>query len=319
MNIVRVEEKKDGRQLKQVFKGKYITTSKTVGNTTDTTTTPVLTTSGSLVMIVRARQDNTIDAQYFTQPLSLLTDERLPQLGTNYIENGVTFNDLYYTEATPRFIGTRGNLFEWEITYQISGEFANTQSGGSSDEKVEETVLLSFSTSVELEDYAQAWDLDGEWNCNSLGEFFADPIILKNGILNLNYQRREYANPLWKSRDYFQAVNDVDWYEFPKGTIKVSDISFNATQYTDRTEYDVNYKLQYRPNGWKIEKANTGLYCNYGGIIQRILNADGSPIETPAILNIDGTLATSGPIFKSYKVCPEKNLNGLNLPNPFKL
>lgn len=312
--IKKVELKADGRQIKQTFKGVYNTTIIQTGNTIQRTTAPVVTTSGTLIYSVRVTEPN-------EQPVTILSNRLLPQLGDRYIENGVLFPNVYFTEATPRFIGPRGNLYEWEITYQIGGEFSNTGQIGNGTESGTESALLSFSTSMELEDYASAVDLDGQWNCNSIGEFFADPIIFKSGILNLQYQRKEFENPLWKSRDFFQAVNNTPWYSFAAGTVKVADITFNATMYDNRTEYNVDYKLQYRPSGWKVEKANAGLYYNNAGVLERVKNADGSPVENPALLDRNGNILadSSQVIFKAFRVCNEADLHELGLPDPFEL
>lgn len=312
--IKSVDLKSDGRQIKQSFKGVYHTRIVQAGNTIQRTTTPEITTSGTIIYSVKVTEPN-------EQPITILSNRMLPQLGDRYVENGVVFQNVYFTEATPRYIGPRGNLYEWEITYQIGGDFSNAEQSESGDDSVEESVLLNFSTSMELEDYASATDLDGQWNCNSLGEFFADPIIFKSGILSLNYSRKEYSNPLWKSRDFFQAVNNTPWYSFAAGTVKVADISFNATMYDDRTEYNVDYKLQYRPSGWKVEKANAGLYYNNNGVLDRVKNADGSPTESPALLDRNGAILadSSQVIFKAFRVCNEANLYDLGLPDPFEL
>lgn len=312
--IKSVDLKSDGRQIKQSFKGVYHTRIVQAGNTIQRTTTPEITTSGTIIYSVKVTEPN-------EQPITILSNRMLPQLGDRYVENGVVFQNVYFTEATPRYIGPRGNLYEWEITYQIGGDFSNAEQSESGDESVEESVLLNFSTSMELEDYASATDLDGQWNCNSLGEFFADPIIFKSGILSLNYSRKEYSNPLWKSRDFFQAVNNTPWYSFAAGTVKVADLTFNATMYDDRTEYNVDYKLQYRPTGWKVEKANAGLYYNNNGVLDRVKNADGSPTESPALLDRNGAILadSSQVIFKAFRVCNEANLYDLGLPDPFEL
>lgn len=308
MSVVSIELKKDGRQIKQSFTGSWRTTITTVGSTTIRRTTPVVKTSGQVVYVVRADKPDEL-------PITLLADPRLPQLGATYVENGVVFYGVYYSDATPRFIGPRGRHFEWEITYSIGGDFSK------SDETQEETTLLSFSTSTELEDYASASDLDGLWNCNSLGEFFADPLIFKTRILTMQYQRREYSNPLWKVRDYNQRVNSAALWGFDAGTLKVADLSFSATATTAETTYDVSYKIQYRPRGWSVEKANAGFYYLSGSSVYRALNEDGSPTESPVLLAANGTRLPSGatPPMRSFRVYQLADLAELDLPDPFSI
>lgn len=312
--IVNVELKADGRQIKQTFTGSYNTSIVFAGNYQSRTTTPVVKTSGSLVYCVNCDKPDEL-------PITLLADKRLPQLGTAYVENGIVFNGVFYSDATPRYIGPRGGLFRWEITYTIGGEFSkNQQSTGGGTEQQPPT-LLSFSTSMELEDYASAVDLDGLWNTNSMGEFFADPIIYKTGILGLKYQRREYSNPLWKIRNFFQTINSVEWYGFSAGTVKVADISFSATQTTAETTYDVSYTLQFRPRGWNVVKANSGLYEVVGTSVVRATNADGSPTDGPVLLALNGTRLSPGATVPtlSLRTNQTADLYDLGLPDPFSL
>lgn len=315
MAVYSVDLKRDGRQIRQKFEGQWrkkITTIRNGSNvTTITSNTPIVKTTGQVVFVVDVTDKN-------EQPISILCDRRLPQLSENYVENGVVYWGVYYVDAVPRFIGPAGSLFRWEITYTLGGEFSNTQPPNPESE-VE--TILSFSTSSELEETASAVDLDGKWNVNSIGDFFEDPILFKTGILNLNYSRREYENPLSKIFDFFQTVNDAPWHGFATGSVLCSDISFNATETTSETTYDVNYKLQFRRKGWNIEKANSGLYYLYNGSKVRALNSDGSPTEEPILLAANGTPLAPGasPVFQSFVVHPSANFDNLGLPNPFEL
>ena len=135
------------------------------------------------------------------------------------------------------------------------------------------------------------------------------------------YNYREYANPLELSKNYFQCLNNAAWYGFPAGTVKCADISFNATQTTSGTEYNTTYKLQYRPRGWAVSKANAGFYYNNSGTITRALNADGSPTNEPVLLALDGSKLASGatPIVKDFAIFPTADFSGLDLPNTFTL
>lgn len=311
MSVVKVELKKDGRQVKKSFTGQTRTVIRTVGETEERHTEPVIKISGQVVFIVTATRPDEL-------PLSLMSAPNLPEVGAFYMEGGTVYKNVYYVDAQPRFIGPRGRYWEYEIVYTLGGDFST--SNDATNEDAEET-LLSFSTSLELEDYAAAVDLDGQWNCNSIGEFFADPIVVKSGIITFNYQRREQFNPLNLSRRFFQAVNSVSWHGFAAGLIKVADISFNATQTTNRTTYDTNYKLQFRPRGWNVEKANSGFYYLSGGSTVRALNDDGSPTDSPILLALDGSKLPAGgtvPV-KSFRVCPRDDLNDLNLPSPFEI
>lgn len=313
MSIVKYDLKTTGRSVKQRFEGQYVTTTTIVngGESVYRRTTPLVKTSGQVIYIVEVdRKDES--------PISILQDIRLPQLGANYVENGVVFWNVYYVEATPRFIGPVGSYFQWEITYTLGGDFSNAPQNETGEN---ETTLLSFSANIELEDVAGAVDLNGQWNANSIGDMFLDPLIYKNGILVLNYSRREYDNPLGLVRDYFQKVNSAAWYSFSAGTVKADNISFSATQTTNQTYYDVNYTLKYKPTGWTVNKANSGLYYMSSGTKHRALNPDGSPTDTPILLALDGSILPSGGTvpMKAFVVHAGADFSGLDLPDPFSL
>ncbi|MGI5998767.1 MAG: hypothetical protein ACOX89_08910, partial [Lutispora sp.] len=297
MSVVKVELKKDGRQIRQSFTGQTRTIIRTIGATTERWTEPVVKISGQMTFVVTATRPDEL-------PITLMSAPNLPRVGATYMEGGSVFANVFYVDGQPRFIGPRGKFWEYEVAYTLGGDFVESNSSAG-DGETEET-LLSFSTSMELEDWASAVDLDGQWNCNSLGEFFADPILFKTGIITFQYQRREYFNPLALSRQYFQAVNSSAWHGFAPGLIKCSDISFNATQTASGTTYDTTYKLQYRPRGWVIDKANSGFYYMSEGSKVRALNDDGSPTDQPILLALDGSKLAAGATvpMKPFRVNP---------------
>ena len=312
MAVIDVSLKRDGRQVRQKFEGQWRRVITSVnGNVTSVSTSPVVKTVGQVVFVVDVSSPN-------EQPIFILQDKRLPQLAANYVENGVVYRNVYYVDATPRFIGPAGSLYRWEVTYNLGGEFTNAPS--QIDNQRAET-LLNFSISTELEETASASDLDGKWNVNTIGDFYADPIVYRTGILTLNYSRRENYNPLQKVFDYFQTVNNASWYGMAAGTVLVSDITFSAVETEAETTYDVNYKLQYRRKGWNVEKANSGLYYIYNNAKIRALNTDGSPTDEPVLLAVDGTRLAAGnaPVMQSFRVHPAADLDALNLPDPFTL
>lgn len=310
MSVVKVELKKDGRNIKKSFTGQTRTIVRSSGSTVERWTEPVVKVSGQVVFVVTATRPDEL-------PLTLMSSPQLPQVGALYVEGGTVFSKVFYVDAQSRFIGPRGRFWEYEVAYTLGGDFtASNDSDGVSEE-----TLLTFSTSVELEDWASATDLDGKWNCNSIGDFFADPIVFKTGILTMQYQRREYFNPLSLSERFFQAVNSVSWHGFAPGLVKCSDISFSATQTESGTTYDTTYKLQYRPRGWAVDKANSGFYYMTGGMKARALNDDGSPTDQPILLSIDGSRLPSGmdAPMRTFRVNPLDNLNDLNLPDPYEV
>ena len=302
MAVVKAQLAAGGRNIKGTFNGYYING---VGQ---------FNISGTISFIVYS---DTADES----PVSILSSPLLPQIGALYVEGGRVFRRIVYKDGTPRYVGPEGNYFRWEVVYTLEGRNGDTENVNSEDgETDEDPVLLNFSISAEKEEYASAFDLDGVPNCNSLGDFFADPIIFNTGIVNFNFQRKEYANPLWVINEFWQAHNNNVFWGLPAATLKVAEITANAAEKYSGTEWDVSYKLQYRRRGWLIEKANTGFYYNAGGAKARAINADGSPTDAPIILNVDGTPWTSGVIpCRYFRTTYPKDFNLLNLPNPFYL
>lgn len=302
MAVIKAELAAGGRQIKGTFNGYYING---VGQ---------FNISGTVNFIVYS---DTKDES----PVSLLLSPMLPQIGALYVEGGHVFRRVIYKDATPRFTGIEGNYYRWDVTYTLEGissgnENVNDTDGGTT----EDPVLLNFSISAEKEEYASAYDLDGVPNCNSLGEFFADPITFNDAIVNFNFSRKEYANPLPMINAFWQAHNGAPFWGFDVGTLKVAEITASAAQKWSGTEWDVSYKLQYRRRGWAVEKANTGYYCKVGTTIARATNADGSPTDAPIILNLDGTKWTSGTIpCRYFRTTYPRDFSLLGLPNPFLL
>lgn len=302
MTVVKAELAVGGRNIKGTFNGYYVNR---VGQWNI---------SGGIKYIAYS---DTADES----PVRLLQSPLLPQIGNLYVEGGTVFRRIIFKDATPRFVGVEGRFYKWEIDYSLEGINANQNETTNDDgETQEDSVLINFSISAEKEDYNSAFDLDGLPNCNSLGEFFADPIVFKTGICNLNFRRTEYQNPLWKIDEFFETHNDAPFWGFPEGTLKVSEITADATQRLSGTEWDVSYKIQFRKRGWTTEKANTGYYCREDGYIVRATNADGSPTDAPVILNVDGTRWTSGTIpMRHFRTTYPADFSRLGLPNPFSL
>lgn len=339
MSVKYAELKQDGRQVKQTFAGTWTTYIITSGETTERFTVPNIKTSGQVVYCVYCTEP-------VESPLQILNTNNvgLPRCGDVYVEpykdgNNVwqtrVFPRVYFKAATPRFIGSRGALWLWEVVYDVDGTTTETPSADEGDEETEtsETTTLTFSTSMSVEEYASAVDIRGYPNCSTLGEFFADPIMLKYGVLSMTYQRKEYSNPLSTLMNYYKCVNSSTLWGFPAGTVLLDDASFTTTQLVDEngdasSEYDVTYKLSYKRGyegaGWNVVKANAGLYCNSGGSIVRALNDDGSPSDQPVLLSSAGVrldsispTAAVSPLMLDFQVYPSADLSALGLPSPF--
>lgn len=303
MTVVKAQLKAGGRDVKGTFNGYYINGEGQFNI------------SGTVTFVAYCTEKD-------ESPVGILLSPLLPQIGALYVEGGRVFPRIVYKDGTPRFMGVEGRYYRWEVVYTLEGRASDTETVNSTDgETVEDPILLNFSLSAEKEEYASAYDLDGIPNCNSLGEFFADPIMFNDAIVNFNFSRKEFRNPIPIINAYWQAHNAAPTWGLAPGTLKVAEITTNATQKFSGTEWDVSYKIQYRRRGWAVEKANTGMYYNVGGgVMTRALNADGSPTDAPVILNLDGTKWTGGTVpCRYFRTTYPMNFDGLGLPNPFLL
>lgn len=310
MSVVKADVKADGRNIRESFTGSYIRVVTRNASGITVNWYPMTNVSGSVVWA--AFSDSPQDSS-----MNVMQSSRLPSLGNNYVdERGVAWAGVIYTDRTARYIGPRGNYFLWEVSYTLGG--APKRETG---EDEEDSVLLNFDASVETYDEAGGVDLDYKYNMNSLGFFFEDPLIFKRGILNLNFQRREYSNPLSTLTAYIGCINSVDLWGFPPHTVRLADMSYSSTVTESETTYDVSYRLQYKPATWNVVKANSSYYYAYNGDLYRALNDDGSPRESPVLIAVDGSVLASGvaPPTRTFRVYQTADLNDLGLPDPFEL
>ena len=254
-----------GRQVKGTFNGLYING---LGQ---------MSVSGQILYY--AWTDSPADS-----PLLILNSGLVPRIGDNYVEAGQVFRDVIFKGAAPRYIGPDGSLFKWSITYDLEGTAKQTSSGEEPPPaEVDDPILLDFSFSVDKNQYAEIADLDGRINANTLGEYFSDPLTFNEAVVNFEFKRTEYRNPLLLADTYYESYNAAPIWGLRAGTLRVLDISSAANVTTARTSWSTVYRLQYRRRGWLVQKANTSLYYynTNSNTITRITNADGSPVEQP--------------------------------------
>ena len=295
--LVKADFKIDGRNVRLTFSGSFVRVVTKSARGVSIQKYPINNVAGSVVVVALSddKRDTAFDVCY---------SPRVPQLGSFYIdERGVTHTDIIFKDFSPRFIGPRGNYFEWEITYTLAG----TTSGATMETPAQDdaSTILSFSAQVEQEETAGAVDLDGLFNVNSLGLYYDDPLIFKQGTLAMKFSRREYTNPLALIPAYVNAINSRAMWFCDVGTLRVVDITATINESVQETSYNVDYSLAYRPQGWAVIKPNSSYYIRSGNSLTRALNSDGSPTETPTLIALDGTPLSSGtPPYRAFRVLP---------------
>lgn len=253
----------------------------------------------------------------------MFQDSRLPRLGDRFVIDGVPLGGVWVQNVTPSFVGATGNLFLWEFSYELSGDFngGQTSSSESLDDDAAQTVVdTGFTFSASFVDYASKYDLDGAFNTNSLGEWFADPITLKRGILEFTFNRTERRNPVLLSETYANCVNSTFWHGYEPGTVYCDWITGTQETTAEGVKFNNQYILRWKRDGWRQTRANAGFYYRPapGASVARILNLDGSPRQEAALLNENGTILEAGsePYILSYRTTGVADLNALGLPDP---
>lgn len=245
----------------------------------------------------------------------------LPQMGETLVLNGTFLKGVRVTGYTPKFEGPQGNLWLWTFRYKLGGQWSRNEEKSNEDANKEEKELGSFDYSVEYSDLASRFDVTGRRNVNTLGDWFSDPLLLKEATVNFNFTFQTENNPLPITQKYNDAVNSVPLWGLPAGTVRATNISASCTLLSTGNRWNVSYQLSYRPNGWFERRANAGYYYMLNGSPTIALNADGSPKDAPVLLDANGGLlaANAEPYYIEFQTFQTQDLNELNLPNPFNL
>lgn len=248
----------------------------------------------------------------------MFQDFRLPQMGERFVIDGIPLGGVWVKDMTPTFIERSGNLYLWEFSYELSGDFNGGQTSTGDDAEDETVVEDGFSFSATFEDVASKYDLDNKFNVNTLGEWFADPINLKRGVLEFTYTRTERRNPVLLSRQYSNCVNATEWHGFAPGTIYCDWITGSRQTTAEGDKFQNQYVLRWKEAGWTTTRANAGNYAMINGVVQRVLNVDGSPRQEPVLLDATGAVlaANEEPYILTFRTTGAAELNDLGLPDP---
>lgn len=270
---------------------------------------PRLTGSGSVEY--RAYCDSRND-----NPYEFYASSKLPQPGAFYRNSGVRYSGFSAT-----YDGRRDGFFCWRMNYSLGGapESSADESGGDESENAENETILTIDASPESESCALPFDLDGAANVNSLGEWFDDPLNVEFGRLALTFKRRERSNPWPRALEFWNAINSEPIWGCLPATLKVKAIVPSLELTTGGRRWNVLYSIVYRSLGWLVKRADAGFYATGPRGVYRVLNDDGSPKESPTLLNGAGAELAPGaePVYRTFRVNPWKDFATLNLPNPF--
>lgn len=237
-----------------------------------------------------------------------VSKHRLPVVG------GI-LNGFIVTSVRPQRSGAKSGMrnhkgqdcFVWNVSVECGGLEDNKETIGD----------WTISSSTEWEDISLPYDANGQLNKNSAGEWFTDALVYRMPIRVWKFSRKQNFNPENTARYFVGCLNlDTLWGCDPY-TLLCRDFTYSHSQ---KTRYwDVNIDIACRADTWLVRKADCGFTCLFYGVPNRILNQDGSPIESPKLLDGAGGILNSDtpPVMKNYRVNALNRFGYLNLPNPF--
>lgn len=264
---------------------------------------------------------NVLDQWNKRHPMELL--EAFPiKVGHRYVDGitGHTYGGMYAQSVTAKPDGMRNKRYSWIVTVEYGPKATPEQEQPS----VKDSQTISAST--EFHEVACFADYDGQWNANSAGQFFEDALIDERPVRVFRWKRKEYFNPEKKAAQYERSINAEPIWGFPPATLFCRSITTtqNISYYDElgslqTSAWDVDYEIAYNPEGWFIIKADCGYYAlNKQSELETIRNEDGSPIETPYLLDGRGRVLSKGatPITRPYRMIRWQLFSGLRLRSP---
>jgi hypothetical protein len=235
-------------------------------------------TTGQTVHIVTASEPVT--------PLDVLSAEGLPQIGTQY--TGASFN-LRCNEIDPRpSDGTRMN-------FKVVADFDSTFT-------LDPNPLLDpLKVSYGKENAEEAYykDVDDNPAQTTAGEPFAELPKRRKSDLVLNLSINVSASTNYSAyEDIRETVNEeiitIDGRSYAPGTLLAEAPELSEVQERNGTEYRVlSSTLVARKEGWNQKFESRGLYELVGGVLERIYDDKGNPIESAWPLDADGAAQAS--------------------------
>lgn len=214
--------------------------------------------------------------------------------------------------------GQRKTGYVWSITAEYGPYKPNQHTFSDGSAKI--------SARNEYIDHPEGrFDLDGKWNCSTLGEWFAEPLPLKDKVKVWTFQTYSWRNPSYLTYLYDNCVNDAPHWGFPEGTLLCRNIREERLFNTSIGIYywNVNLEVAYNPQGWLLKKANAGFYAYdvESDEVLPIYGNDGTLVSKPQLLNENGTVmedssCSAEPHWLDFRIYETADFSALNLPDP---
>lgn len=197
--------------------------------------------------------------------------------------------------------------YKWTVTATVA------QSSGQESSSSGTPEFTSISRSSEVIQRVRAADVNGLVNMNSAGDMYEDGLVQQVPIPVWTFTAKYPFNPerLWSQ--YEKNINSAPLWGFDVGTLLFDSLSYSHN--VGISSWDTRIVIKANLFGWNTLKADAGFYYLYNGYPVRILNDDGSPKETPTLLNGMGGISNVA-VYKEFQNQPAFDMSILGLPNP---
>ncbi|MBQ6618628.1 MAG: hypothetical protein IJH68_00600 [Thermoguttaceae bacterium] len=195
--------------------------------------------------------------------------------------------------------------YKWTVIATVGHASGNQEAG-------EVTSTASVSRSSEVMQRVRAADVNDVVNMNSVGDMYEDGLVQQVPIPVWTFSLKLTFNPeCWAKWE--KNINDSPLWGYDTGQLLFDSLSYNHDYIN--SEWDTSVVIKANPFGWNVLKADAGYYYLYNGYPVRILNDDGSPKETPTLLNGMGGISNVA-VYKEFQNQPAFNMALLGLPRP---
>ena len=167
-------------------------------------------------------------------------------------------------------------------------------------------------------------DADGVPIVNTAGDPIEGVMIHRDRLL-INIKYWSVNITVEHIQNYWNVLNEDEWYGFPPETLLVVDYGFQSVYETMEGAgggtfiammYECNIQLEFKPthaNKWDLKVLNQGLRELVGGEISHIKDRSGADVTTPVPLSTAGEAlppygdGTGTPNYLTFQMYPTRN------------
>lgn len=213
---------------------------------------------------------------------------QIPSLGTVYFD-GVSGEQDTFAICSSIAVSRIGQSLAWKVV--MSYETWNPAFNNVDPTANQPRVSWSYARYEKIADQ----DIYGNAIVNTAFDPFDPPVVKDANRPVLKVTRTEANFDHQWAGDLESALNTDTFAGYPAGMVKVSNIS--ATDRWDPLQgqlWDVEYEFEFDVDGWNKNVLSSGYRQLVSGNSVNILDHNGSPITTPALLDASGAQIPPG-------------------------